>query len=419
MNLPTKLGGIGLRPQNIISKMAFAASLAACAEDTVKVIETMTPDGVDIEGPARLRDDYSYLRDFLIARAPKLKDATFQDVTDEIDELKLTILPTTLIDFLRNFTQFPVLAHKFQKRLSAFVWVQQLDDLKADSTHADRLRLASYSQPDAGRIWEMLVAPGKFLRVHSSHLQQIVRMQFGLMPAAWMYLREGPIMCPCCHKVDLKKVPSHFQHCVMLKRRPVLAKHDATCTVFYHAAQSNGVPAQWTPQLASGEATDIGFSIGGTFIHVDVTIVSPDSPSRVDGKSEKPLSAAKQAARIKVGKYDDIVSAMQENIFVPAAFETSGAFTKETGILIKMLAEAGKANMVPFAVSRAALRNRLAISIQVGNALVNFEGLNHLRSLTPAWAAAKQIRQARNAARQVKAFRRQRSLLGQRPTGER
>ena len=110
---------------------------------------------------------------------------------------------------------------------------------------------------------------------------------------------------------------------------------------------------------------------------------------------------------------------MQENIFVPAAFETSGAFTKETGILIKMLAEAGKANMVPFAVSRAAIRNRLAVSIQVGNALVNFEGLNHLRSLTPAWAAAKQIRRAKNAARQVKAFRRQRSLLGPRPTGER
>ena len=262
------------------------------------------------------------------------------------------------------------------------------------------------------------MASGKFLRIHNSHLQQIARLQFGLMPAAWMYLREGPIKCPCCHKVDLKIVPSHFQHCAKLRRRTVLARHDAVSTCLYHVAQSNGVPAQWTPQLASGEATDIGFSIGGTFIHVDVTIASPDSPSRVDGKSEEPLSAAKHAAQIKVGKYDDIVSSMQENIFMPAAFETSGAFTKETGILIKMLAEAGKANMVPFAVSRPAIRNRLAVSIQVGNALVNFEGLNHLRSLTPAWAAAKQIRRA-NAVCQVREVRRQRSFLGQRRPGER
>ena len=371
------------------------------------------------EGPARLRDDYAYLRDYLIVRAPKLRDAIFEKVTDEITELKLSLLPTSLIDFLRNFTRFPVLAHKFQKRLSGFLWAQQLDDLKKDSTHADRLRLISYSQRDAGRIWEMPVASGKFLRIHNSHLQQIVRMQFGLMPAAWMYMRAGPIMCPCCHKVDLKKVPSHFQHCVKLKRRPVLAKHDAVCTCLYHVAQSNGVPAQWTPQLASGEATDIGFSIGGTFIHVDVTIASPDSPSRVEGTSEAPLSAAKQAAFIKVSKYDDIVSSMQESIFVPAAFETSGAFTKETGILIKMLAEAGKANMIPFAVSRPAIRNRLAVSIQVGNALVNFEGLNHCRSMTAEWAAAKQVRQARNVARQTKATRRQRFFLGPRPTGER
>ena len=104
---------------------------------------------------------------------------------------------------------------------------------------------------------------------------------------------------------------------------------------------------------------------------------------------------------------------------MPAAFETLGAFTKETGILIKMLAEAGKANMIPFAVSRPAIRNRLAVSIQVGNALVNFEGLNHCRSMTAEWAAAKQVRQARNVAHQTKATRRQRFFLGPRPTGER
>ena len=232
-------------------------------------------------------------------------------------------------------------------------------------------------------------------------------------------MHDGSLMCTMCKKVDLKLFPSHFQHCAACRRRSVLARHDAGCTVLYHAAQTNGVPVMWTPQLASGEATDIGFAIGGTFLHVDVTIASPDSPSRVKGQSEEPLSAAKKAALIKVGRYDDIVTAMQENIFIPAAFETSGSFPKETGILIKLLAEAGKANMIPFALSRAAIRNRVAFTMQVGNALVNLEGLGYMRSLTPAWAAAKQIRESKRAAQAVKIVRKQRSLLGPRPRGER
>ncbi len=41
-------------------------------------------------------------------------------------------------------------------------------------------------------------------------------------------------------------------------------------------------------------------------------------------------------------------------------FEASGAFPKETGIIIKVLAEAGKANMIPFPVTRSAIRDSIA-----------------------------------------------------------
>ena len=64
-------------------------------------------------------------------------------------------------------------------------------------------------------------------------------------------------------------------------------------------------------------------------------------------------------------------------------FETSGAFPKQTGIIIKVLAEAGKVNMIPFPVTRSTIRDSIAACIQVGNALANKAGLNYWRRLGP------------------------------------
>ena len=354
------------------------------------------------EGPGRLINDYTHCLNVLFDIAPDLKMAVFgekeKEQESEEDQDGSKILPTTLIEFLRNFQIDPQRAFKFQRRLSKIVWQQKSKDLLSKSSKGDKLRLISYSQPDAGRIWHMRV-PVKNRSVFPDHLKQIVRVHTGLMPAAWMYLKLGPIWCPICHKVDLRKVPSHFNHCPPLRRRPTLVRHDALCTRLFAAAQHNGVPCMWTPQFDSGEASDLGFALGGKFVHVDVTIASPDSPTRVKGGKEEPLSAAKTAALIKVGKYGDIVACMEENIFVPLAFETSGAFTKEVGILIKAIAEAGVVNMIPSALTRAQIRDELAVVLQVGNALVNIEGLGYLRSLTPAWQAAKQVRHARKEAR--------------------
>ena len=92
-------------------------------------------------------------------------------------------------------------------------------------------------------------------------------------------------------------------------------------------------------------------------------------------------------------------------------FEASGAFPKETGIIIKVLAEAGKANMIPFPVTRSAIRDSIAACIQVRNALANKAGLNYLRTLAPSWTQAKQARAAR---KEAKVPRRQVRLSGAR-----
>ena len=77
----------------------------------------------------------------------------------------------------------------------------------------------------------------------------------------------------------------------------------------------------------------------------------------------------------------------------------------------KVLAEAGKANMIPFPVTRSAIRDSIAACIQVRNALANKAGLNYLRTLAPSWTQAKQARAAR---KEAKVPRRQVHLSGAR-----
>ena len=412
MCLPEKMAGFGFRPIEYISKCAWLASLAACASEVLGVIEALSPEGIEVEGPERMRRDYEFSRTFLLEKCgQELGDAIF-DKNDEIKEQNMKILPTKLIDYLRNFRQCPNLALNFQSILTKLMFTKQYDTLMQSLSVADKKRVTSYSQEDASRILLSHPSAKRFGFIHSSHWEQIVRLRLGLMPAPWMYLRAGPIVCRLCNRVDLKIDPSHFLHCPCTRRKEVLWGHDGVCSRLYDAAKKNGLPVMWTPQLEGGEATDVGFVIdGGKFLHVDVSIVSAVAPSKVANGDLKPLSAAKQAALLKFDKYDDIVGCLRDEIFTPMVFEASGAFPKETGIIIKVLAEAGKANMIPFPVTRSAIRDSIAACIQVRNALANKAGLNYLRTLAPSWTQAKQARAAR---KEAKVPRRQVHLSGAR-----
>ncbi len=89
---------------------------------------------------------------------------------------------------------------------------------------------------------------------------------------------------------------------------------------------------------------------------------------------------------------------------------------QSTGIFIHKKSikknEAGKANVIPFPVTRSTIRDSIAARIQlVRNALANKAGLNYLRTLAPSWTKAKQVRAAR---KEAKVPRRQVHLSGAR-----
>jgi len=148
--------------------------------------------------PARLLSEYRFCRDKLIELAPKLDDAVFTNGT-AIDELKLKLLPRTLLEFLRLVQQHPVIAKKLQRTLLAPVWDAKLLKLKQyhSDSPADLRRINGYlSQIGvAGRIWT-IVPTSDAKRMSNAMFQQTLRLQLGAMPAAWMYTVKDDFNCP-------------------------------------------------------------------------------------------------------------------------------------------------------------------------------------------------------------------------------
>jgi hypothetical protein len=94
-----------------------------------------------------------------------------------------------------------------------------------------------------------------------------------------------------------------------------------------------------------------------TFLHIDVSVASAVAPSKVAKGDLKPVSAAKQAALLKVDKYEGIIACLKDKTFMSMVFEASGAFPKGTGEIIKALAEAGEAKTIPFPVTRSTIHD--------------------------------------------------------------
>jgi len=145
-------------------------------------------------------------------------------------------------------------------------------------------------------------------------------------------------------------------------------------------ANVNKVPVRWAPLLPGGKCTDIAVYFDGKLVQADVTVTS-----KVDN------NALPAARRVKLRKYEELCRA-QGDTFITLGFATSGAWLPEVDFWVKRVAAAGKENMAARALSTREMRDRLAVTLQVGNALVQLEALASLRSKGPEWLARRQRR---------------------------
>jgi hypothetical protein len=393
MQLPVRWAGIGLRPQTIVSKLAYPASLASCANEILGAMELVGA----VEPPDQYVEQYNYCRAALIKIAPKLDGAVFVDTSAEIEQMKLELLPSCLLDYLRQFQAHPELAEKFQKRLSKFVWQAQYDWLVDQYTKRNDLasvrRLAAYAGTVgvAGRIFTMIpTSPTTHLAC--VHVAQAVRQQLGALPASWMYTTDADaVKCRQCRaKVDFLEVPGHALHCVQSKRGFTNDRHDAICRLFGSYAKRNGIPYLWVPFLMSGKETDFGLVFSQHSIQCDVTIVSKDAPS-VYGSGER---VERSAAQGKYKRYKQLVEAVGE-VFIPLVFFTSGAYSAEVSLLLKRIRDAGQENGSSDPVGHQEMRDRLAATMVRYNALMAVHAATRQRADSMEYHKAQALKRAR------------------------
>ncbi len=305
----------------------------------------------------------------------------------------------TNLEFLRQCQTYPKTTVKLQSKLMKYVWDAKLEQVKLfhTSSQADLRRINSYTAKVgvAGRIWGILPTQPN-LRMTDELMMQALRLQLGAMPAAWMYLVDDAFDCPTCQrKVSVRDIPSHSNHCAANRRTAITGRHDGAGGDLCCAATKSRVPYVWEQVMVDGKKPDITFLFPNQTIVVDVAIVAPEAPSKHGDGEMDPLSAAHDMANAKFKKYDDL-SRKSGAVFMPAIFQTSGAYTLETAFLIKRICAAGADNGMENPMSPAELRDRLAITIQRGNAIANVLTAARLRVKLPAFAKAKPLLAARS-----------------------
>jgi hypothetical protein len=296
----------------------------------------------------------------------------------------LLLLPTSPLSFLRQYQRYPFLAIHLQRRLTKVLTKALFEKLLRDApTLADKSRMLSYRQPGACRVLN-LTPKDKSFELFPSYFRHIIRIQLGLLPAAWLYFSShSKLKCPMCHKVDLVQVPTHALHCDMVRRVERTSQHDCVANALQYCSKRNKVPTMWCPGLAdSNKQTDVGFQFpSGKFVQTDITIVSEDAPSNARGQAMK---AAIDERKIKERKYKAAVQG-EGAIFKALVFSTAGGWLEEFPILTKRIAAAGLVNRAYNPLSAKDIRDMVALEIQKGNALCSIKLLNRLRSFAPHW----------------------------------
>jgi hypothetical protein len=396
LQLPVCYGGFGLIPMEHISDAAFLGSLAASAGAILDSFEQFFV-GISLDNfynpdvlPPKFEDAYSAARDTLIRLVPKIESLS-HNVDSDQNGPTLVFLPTTLINFLRQYQQYPNLSHQLQKKLTKQIWEESFKRLLETASPIDRSRMMSNSQPGAGRVLN-IIPSDRSLEMLSYHYRLAGRHRAGLLPLSNFYARnQCKLLCPMCRLVDLYEVPQHYNHCTIVRRTQRNDTHDGVGGKLQSAAKASGVPTLWTPGLSdSHKATDLGMQFPtGKFIQADVSVVSHDAPSNVGGSAMK---AALSQWQIKKKEYDKHVRDDGDK-FLPLIFETSGAWLKEFPILTKRIHAAGFDNKAYNPWSTQLIRDVIAVEIQVGNAMCQIELINRsLSSGSQAKALARNRR---------------------------
>ena len=133
-------------------------------------------------------------------------------------------------------------------------------------------------------------------------------------------------------------------------------------------------------------------------VQADVTVRDPSAPSKQGTGANQRKDEAHKAAAAKIRQYADLVAAVGD-VFVPLAFEVSGAHTRHVDILIKRIRDAGEDNGVSVPMKAREIRDLLAVTLARHNALIVIDHASRQRADTVLYKEARKWRRFRQQQR--------------------
>jgi hypothetical protein len=371
IRLPVRLAGLGLRSHAATAPLSYLSSLALAAPDVLRAkANGQEPLLPTLRTDAAVSDCYHRIRPtgyFARRRAE-----------DKVQ------LPTESADFLDAFQEGG--ATGLQHVLLNDIETASFDELLFKADRETKARLRCCSETGAG-AWITAVPTEDELSMSDGGYRGAVRLRLGLPPSNHM-----PSACFCGTPLTYRH---HFLVCQKLKATASTTRHDRLVRAFAELALEAGACVIVEPnsdgkrpdaEIVWAEETDL---VDVSVAHVGASAVQSLGTDRGQLRSAKARAARKTAAYAAVAREANAT-------FVPLVLETFGAFAEDTRnyvskLNLALLSSAAGRNL-PDQTGR--MMQRLAVTLQNGNARVQEEGLRRARAAAVGEWAPRPLRRA-------------------------
>jgi hypothetical protein len=266
------------------------------------------------------------------------------------------------IDFLAKVVVAQNLAVGLQSVVHQRVMKVRFNALFSAQSQAGRARLLSAAGPQAGRAFTVI--PRVMELVMSNKQYQLAVAHRLDLPYA-RHLRNTK--CKKCGNDP--NANEHSHGCPGFRRTAALASHIAIQNLWRNFVQTNGGYATLEVALTDKKVVDVNIVLHDQHIMGDVSNTCPAANTYKASASQKTLNAAHIRELAKSKKYVQTCNKVGAR-FVPLVMESYGAMTRTVVNLARRIAEYGRDMMVPKALSANDMLNRLAVTLQRGNAFL-------------------------------------------------
>jgi hypothetical protein len=271
---------------------------------------------------------------------------------------------------------------KLQHKLSLAIHRCQLKQLTGSTTAAHNATILSASQPHAYR-W--LVNP----LTDASYIMKPVEWKGAVRHRMYLPPTDTLPKSTCTHKsgddITIRDNPLHFHVCEKLKKSGMYVRHQHVVKTLQRWCHHLGYHVEYEPQFASQDKhtvlkPDLLVYTAHDQWMIDVTVVEPSGNNVVTThrSHSKPLAAANESERKKLGKYNNQIPKLTGinalTKFIPFVLESQSAIGGRAMDWLRHLVM----DQPQPQTELTHILNQISTALQIGNAEVDINGINSL-----------------------------------------